>query len=536
MELSARQRDPAQLVDLRIASIAALHGQSRQWIDSLISGSTVAGAVATVGCAPLIATAGALSSTGGAAVFTSGLAALGPGGMMGGIGCLGMIGGSCGVALVASLVRKEQSKVKWTTIAASAGGALVGCGVSCGAVLAASATGTAGAAAVTSGLAALGGGALAAGGLGIAGGVMACTGIGLGVALAFGLLAFALWYLRKETSFNFHVPNDPTQALFLDTLAAKVEFRDLEHDEPLTDPAQRKRHVEEILKAAKSAPNHLLTDPAQRKKHIAEILTAAKGSLKPGRVIDIGILAHIHAEFAQEKDAKPWRSWFKGITPTYIDDVLRLLIWQILMARVLEEDENHEKLLEVCATLTDQGRRKFGVPFALLLNSTIQAFSRQSEEIIHAIEIQFARQVFRTNADSSKSEIEREWRKLSRLTHPDKNNPDLREDFDYMQKCLNELKDLLVSLKQSGLPLPLADGSVAEMAEKQVNQAAQEGETPIVWVQRVKESLHDLKKMLPEKAQLQATLHARIWGIVFGSFAVHIEPRSRAHLMRHWSG
>jgi len=200
-------------------------GDVQQWPDWpgwLLTTGTIGAAGGGIALAPSLVLAGAAAETAGAAAITSGLASFGAGTtMMSGVANLGLLGGALGTAVVWSLVHKEQAKVKWSVVGSAAVGAAVGTGVSVGMVIACAAAGTGGAAVVTSGLAALGGGAVAAGGLGMVGGIVACTGIGAGLAILFGLAAYGIWWYLGETSRS---DDDPTEDTFFTAVCDEMHL------------------------------------------------------------------------------------------------------------------------------------------------------------------------------------------------------------------------------------------------------------------------------------------------------------------------
>mmetsp|Transcript_42176 Transcript_42176/g.83410 ORF Transcript_42176/g.83410 Transcript_42176/m.83410 type:complete len:611 (+) Transcript_42176:96-1928(+) len=401
----------SDLLSRSFSGIADVSQQQPSWFGWSLSAGTMGVAGGGLALAPTFVLAGAAAETGGAAAITSGLTSFGAGSTMCGVGNLGLLGGAFGTAVVWSLVREEQAKVRLSVTGASAVGAAVGCGVCIGLVTACAAAGTGGAAVITSGLAALGGGSIAAGGLGMAGGMIACTGIGFGVAILFGLVAFSIWWYLGETGKNDDDPTgdcffnaaceairiqlsssdfaedgtaEPHEKLIMKPHALQPTFNDFgtsfwwyacascntsicnsgcsvcerhfcqacfpDHVRSCCETLNVRCHIDFVVAQAEMQNDD---DPSPG-GHVTDLempgLPERRSMLRSGTV---AILVEIHKQLKDVDSEQPWFQFWKRRGPSFIKRILRLLALQLLFAAFMDPDEASADNIALASAFND---------------------------------------------------------------------------------------------------------------------------------------------------------------------------------------
>lgn len=340
--------------------------------------------------------------------------------MLGGIAHVGSVGGILGLGAIHALVRNEQDKVYYSTMASSLVGAGLGTGLGVLAVLGSAAAGTGGAAAVTSGLAALGCGA------GMIGGIAATGGIALGVTVLFGLIAFGIWWWLGQTGKRDDAAGDD----FFDSLSRKVQISVPEHSINIY-------HEDFLLQPAPSTSSAESSDlRLPFAEHVHRVLEKLHEEEDPADLDSmctlggIAVLKKARQKFLEADAEHPWYAFWHWGRGARVERAVRLLSSQFLLASCPEaqDDRNaggrgdgaHVVALEIaCDSLSEKGKQGFGT-YARMLCSGLDAIAKSIYDRTNERERECALAFFDLTRTATDAQIKKAYRHLSCRFHPDK--------------------------------------------------------------------------------------------------------------------
>lgn len=429
-------------------------------VKSTVKLGTSAGVVATgVAIAPAVILNGAMAGTGGAAAVTSGLVAFGPAGMAGGISTLGLLGGLFGTLALYPLVCQESAKVQTSVLMAGGLGACAAAGVSLAVVMAAAAPGLGGAAVLTSGLCAIGGTML--------GGIAVCSGIGAGVALAFGLLVLLYWWYNGELGKTGAESDELFRGVgelsvneipgtFISVGVPSHEQRIVHIVTPVLDWA-----------AAQPAPPPL--------DHSGAALLEL-GSL--------AVLPEIKRQLDQIDADVPWYLFWKCRGGENIRRVVRLLATVLLISCTCPTSRCilQGVFAEACdKTLSQEGKRALEAMYFKMLLDFLRFARVKVLDVIRAQETQFASQFFGLDLDSqaTQQQIEQTYKALARKYHPDKVRLESPEKQELAEGLAQDLMRY-INFAKEWLGQPRAASASQEPAEPLALSGAASTEQPPV--------------------------------------------------------